>query len=139
MLHDADLLARHLLMEVTGDDAGPLLRSWPALVEAGSQLWEALPGRRRDPAERDLPMQRLVATTSTFTEFLAQPGRWPGEGPAHTDVDQVSETLRTAGASMARYGADVPAHQSRTARDIDVARARVMHTLYVTAMRSPWR
>ena len=34
---------------------------------------------------------------------------------------------------IARYGADVPAHQTRTARDIDATRARVMHTLYVTA------
>ena len=44
-----------------------------------------------------------------------------------------AETLRTAGALIARYGADVPAHQTRTARDIDATRARVMHTLYVTA------
>ena len=45
MLHDADHLARQLLMDVTGDDAGPLLRSWPTLVDAGSRLWEALPSR----------------------------------------------------------------------------------------------
>ena len=133
MLHDADHLARHLLMDVTGDDAGPLLRSWPTLVDAGSQLWETLPRRRRDPAERDLPMQRLVATTNTFTDSLARPRSWPGDGPAHTGVDQISETLRTAGALIARYGADVPTHQTRTARDIDATRARVMHTLYVTA------
>lgn len=133
MLHDADHLSRHLLMDVTGDDAGPLLRSWPTLVEAGSQLWETLPGRRRDPDERDLTMQRLVATTSTFTGFLARPRSWPGGGPAHTGVDQITETLRTAGALIARYGADVPTHQTRTARDIDATRARVMHTLYVTA------
>ena len=78
-------------------------------------------------------MQRLVATTSTFTDLLARPGRWPGDGPTHTGVDQITETLRTAGALIARYGTDVPAHQTRTARDIDAARARVMHTLYVTA------
>ena len=34
---------------------------------------------------------------------------------------------------IARYGTGVPAHETRTARDIDAARARVMHTLYVTA------
>ena len=133
MLHDADHLARHLLMDVTGDDAGHLLRSWPALVDAGSRLWEALPGRRLDPVERDLPLQRLVSTTSTFTGFLARSGSWPGDGPTHAGVDQVTETLRTAGALIARYGAGVPAHQTRTARDIDATRARVMHTLYVTA------
>jgi len=133
MLHDADHLARHLLMDVTGDDAGHLLRSWPTLVDAGSRLWEALPGRRHEPAERDVPIQRLVATTSTFTDSLARPGRWPGDGPPHTGVDQISETLSTAGTLIARYGTDLPTHQTRTARDIDATRARVMHTLYVTA------
>ena len=49
MLHDADHLARHLLMDVTGEDAGPLLRSWPTLVDAGSRLWEALPRRTARP------------------------------------------------------------------------------------------
>ena len=133
MLHDADHLVRQLLMDVSGDDAGPLLRSWPRLVDAGSQLWETLPRRRRDPDERDYPMQRLVATPSTFTDFLARPHSWPGDGASHTGVDQISETLRTVSALIARYGADVPTHQTRTARDIDATRARVMHTLYVTA------
>ena len=80
MLHDADHLSRQLLFNVTGDDAGPLLRSWPALVDAGSQLWEALPRRRYDPNEGDLPMQRLVATTSAFTESLGRPVAGPGRG-----------------------------------------------------------
>ena len=43
MLHDADHLARQLLMDISGEDAGPLLRSWPALVDAGSQLWDSTP------------------------------------------------------------------------------------------------
>ena len=133
MLHDADHLSRQLLFNVTGDDAGPLLRSWPALVDAGSQLWEALPRRRYDPNAGDLPMQRLVATTSAFTESLGRPRSWPGQGPAHTGVAQISETLRTAGTLVARYGTDLPTNQARTARDIDAARTRVMHTLYVTA------
>ena len=34
---------------------------------------------------------------------------------------------------IVRYGTDVPVHQTRTGLDIDAARARVMHTLYVTA------
>lgn len=133
MLHDADHLARHLLMDVSGEDAGPLLRSWPALVDAASQLWDALPRRRLDPTMHHLAMQRLVATTSTFTGLVTRAGSWPGDGPSHTGVDQITETLRTAGALIARYGTDVPAHQTRTARDIDAARARVMHALYVTA------
>jgi hypothetical protein len=81
MLHDADHLARQLLIDVTGDDAGPLLRSWPTLVDAGCQLWDTRPGHRRDPAERDLPMQRLVATTSTFKSSLRGRAAGPATGP----------------------------------------------------------
>jgi hypothetical protein len=80
MLHDTDHLARHLLMDVSGDDAGSLLRSWPTLVDASSQLWESLPGRRGDPDERDLPMQGLVATTSTFNDFFARRTAGPATG-----------------------------------------------------------
>jgi hypothetical protein len=133
MLHDADHLARRLLMEISGDDAGPLLRSWPPLVDAGSQLWDALPRPRLDPPEHQLAMQRLVATTSTFTLLVARPCRWPGDAPSHTSVDQITETLRAAAALIARYGTDLPAHQTRTAHDVDAARSRVMHTLYITA------
>jgi hypothetical protein len=133
MLHDADHLARQLLIEVSGEDAAPLLRSWPALVNAGSHLWDRLPRRRLDPAEHQLAMHRLVATTSTFAVLVEQPHSWPGGGPSHSGVDQITETLRTAGALIARYGTDLPAHQTHTARDIDAARARVMHTLYITA------
>jgi hypothetical protein len=105
-------------MDVTGEDAESLLRSWPALVGAGSHLWEALPRRRRrGPDERDLHMQRLVATTSTFTDSLARPRSWPGEGHTHTGVDQIRRTLGTAGALIARYDADVAAHETRIAHD----------------------
>ena len=87
MLHDADHLARQLLMDISGEDAGHLLRSWPTLVDAGSRLWDALPGRRRDPAEHDLPMRRLSATTSTFTDFSSGLAAGPEAGhrtPAST-------------------------------------------------------
>lgn len=133
MLHDADHLARQLLIDVSGEDAGPLLRSWPALVDASSQLWKTLPCRQLDPAEHGLAMQRLVTTTSTFSALVAQMHRWPGGGPPHAGADQITDTLRIAGALIGRYGTDLPAHHTRTARDIDAARARVMHTVYITA------
>ena len=40
---------------------------------------------------------------------------------------------RAAVPLIARHGADVPTHQTRTARDIHATRTREMHTLYVTA------
>ncbi|WP_036491706.1 hypothetical protein, partial [Nocardioides sp. CF8] len=45
LLHDVDHTARHLLMDVAGDDAGRLLHGWPDLVTAASSLWSSLPGQ----------------------------------------------------------------------------------------------
>uniref|UniRef100_UPI0030F9E126 hypothetical protein n=1 Tax=uncultured Nocardioides sp. TaxID=198441 RepID=UPI0030F9E126 len=59
MLFDVDYLARQLLMDVAGDDAGTLLRSWPTMVAAAEDLWASLPGRRPGGDERDRPITRL--------------------------------------------------------------------------------
>ena len=55
MLFDVDYLARQLLMDVDGDAAGTLLRSWPTMVAAAEDLWASLPGRRPGVDERDRP------------------------------------------------------------------------------------
>lgn len=56
MLTDVDYLARQLLIDVTGDDAGHLVRSWPDVVFAGREArgcWSraggALPGYMAAP------------------------------------------------------------------------------------------
>lgn len=133
MLFDVDYLARQLLMDVGGDDAGTLLRSWPTMVAAAEDLWGSLPGRRPGVDERDRPIASLSAQAATIEASLFGRKAWPGQGPTNPRVDQMSQTLFNAAALVRRYGADIPHEQPEAHRDLEAARTRIMHGLYLTA------
>jgi hypothetical protein len=133
MLHDVDYLARQLLMEVNGDDAGTLLRSWPRMVAAAEVLWASLPGRRPGADERDRSIINLSARAATIERSLTGRKAWPGQGPTNPAVDQMTQTLVNAAALVRRYGAEIPYEQPEAHRDLEAARTRIMHGLYVTA------
>ena len=133
MLFDVDYLARQLLMDVGGDDAGTLLRSWPTMVAAAEDLWASLPGRRPGVDERDRPITSLSAQASTIESSLSGRKAWPGPGPTNPRVDQMTQTLLNAAALVRRYGAEVPHEQTEAHRDLEAARTRIMHGLYLTA------
>lgn len=133
MLLDVDYLARQLLMDVDGDDAGTLLRSWPTMVAAAEDLWASLPGRRPGIDERDRPITSLSAQASTIEASLSGRKAWPGPGPTNPRIDQMTQTLLNAAALVRRYGAQAPHKQTEAHRDLEAARTRVMHGLYLTA------
>jgi hypothetical protein len=133
MLFDVDYLARQLLMDVNGDDAGTLLRSWPTMVAAAEVLWASLPGRRPGVDERDRPIIRLSAQASTIEASLTGRKAWPGQGPTNPGVDRMAQTLLKAADLVRRYGADTPHEQPDAHRDLEAARTRIMHGLYLTA------
>ena len=54
--------ADSLVIDIAGDDAGPLLRGWPTMVEAAEDLWAALPGRRPGQVAPDAVARRLLRT-----------------------------------------------------------------------------
>ena len=133
MLFDVDHLARQLLMDVAGDDAGPLLRGWPTMVAAAEDLWAALPGRRPGSDERDRPITSLSAQAATIETSLAGRKAWPGQGPIDPRTTQMAETLLSAAALVRRYGAEIPHERSDAHRDLEAARTRIMHGLYLGA------
>lgn len=133
MLFDVDYLARQLLMDVDGDDAGTLLRSWPTMVAAAEDLWASLPGWRPGVDERDRPMTSLAAQAATIEASLAGRKAWPGQGPTNPRLEQMTQTLISAAALVRRYGAEIPHEQPEAHRDLEAARARIMHGLYLTA------
>ena len=133
MLFDVDYLARQLLMDVGGDDAGTLLRSWPTMVAAAEDLWASLPGRRPGVDERDRPITSLSAQAATIEASLTGRKAWPGQGPTNPHLDQMTQTLLNAAALVRRYGAEIPHEQPEAHRDLEAARTRIMHGLYLTA------
>lgn len=135
LLRDVDLHARELLFDVSGADAAGLLRGWPAVVDAAAQLWHALPGRPGDPdlcADLDQPMTRLSALTQGLT-LTREFRRWPGNGPVDHRFHQTASTLAQAASLVDRYGTDVAPNQRRVRRDIQAARTRLMHGVYLSA------
>jgi len=133
MLFDVDYLGRQLLMDVAGDDAGPLLRGWPTTVATAEDLWAALPGRRPGVDERDRPITRLSAQAATIESSLANPRAWPGQGPIDPRMSQMAETLISATSLVRRYGGEIRHERTEAHRDLEAARTRIMHGLYVTA------
>ncbi|WP_310964039.1 hypothetical protein [Nocardioides terrisoli] len=133
MLFDVDYLARQLLMDVDGDAAGTLLRSWPTMVAAAEDLWASLPGRRPGIDERDRPITTLSAQAATIETSLSGRTAWPGQGPTSPRIDQMTQTFLNAAALVRRYGAEIPHAQPDAHRDLEAARTRIMHGLYLTA------
>ncbi len=131
MLTDVDHQARLLLLDVDGDHAGGLVRGWPALVTAANELWAALPrtGYADEPHSR--PMERLVAHAATIDNSLS--AGWPGRGDPDHRVAHMAETLQAAGNLVRRYGPEITGHGAALRQDLQAARSRTMHSLYVAA------
>lgn len=131
MLADVDHQARLLLLDVDGDHAGGLVRGWPALVTAASELWAALPRTGYADESHDRPMERLVAHAATIDNSLS--AGWPGRGDPDHRVGHMTETLQAAGGLVRRYGPEISGHGAALRQDLQAVRSRAMHSLYVAA------
>ena len=134
LLFDVDHMARQLLMDVAGDDAGPLLHGWPGVVTAAANLWTSLPGQKFGAGThtRDEPITRLVSVADAIGNSLHSTSWPPASGPDRR-LTPMAQTLGHAGDLVRRYAADIPLDRAESYRDLEAARARIMHSLYVTA------
>lgn len=131
-LFDIDYLARQLLMDVTGDQAAGLIRGWLTFVRAANDLWTRLPGRRLGVDDRDRPMERLLEHAGAGAKSLSL-GKWPGPGVGDRRLLHMAGGLREVEGLIGRYGTELPLHRVDVYRDLEAARSRVMHALYVSA------
>ena len=134
LMHDVDHTARHLLMDVAGDDASRLLHGWPDLVTAAASLWSSLPGQGFGAGAhtRDEPITRLVSVADAIGRSLRNTS-WPPASRPDRRMTQMTRTLGHASDLVHRYGADIPVQRAESFRDLEAARARIMHALYVSA------
>lgn len=134
ILTDVDHQARLLLLDVDGDHAGGLVRGWPAIVTAASEFWAALPRTGYADEAHDRPMERLVARAATTDNSLSS--GWPGRGAPDPRLAHIAEVLQTAGGLVRRYGPEISGHGAALRQDLQAARSRTMHALYVAAHAS---
>ncbi len=132
LLIDADYHARQLLRDVTADDALPMLRTWGETVQAAAELWSVLPVVMMTSRADDAIMQRLETMSQAQHRSQVRLG-WPGDGPGDERLLGIAETLQRATELANGPGRDVHATSDAGRADINAARMRVMHTLYVGA------
>jgi hypothetical protein len=134
LLLDADFTTRQVLMDVTGEDAQAMLRTWGEVVQSASELWATLPrpaGGTTSPID-GATMARLETMSQSMHHDQVRRG-WPGDGPADERLLHVAEAFTRAAGLIGRRGAHIGATDPAVRADLDAARMRIMHTLYVGA------
>ena len=134
LLLDADFTTRQVLMDVTGEDAPAMLRTWGEVVQSASELWASLPppvGGSASPID-GATMTRLESMSQAMHRTQVRQG-WPGDGPADERLLHVAETLTRAADLIGRRGGHIRPTDTAVSADLDAARMRIMHTLYVGA------
>src|ERR1035437_8816686 len=134
LLLDADFTTRQLLMDVTGQDAPAMLRTWGEVVQSASELWASLPqpvGGTTSPID-GVTMHRLESMSQAMHRDQVRRG-WPGDGPGDERLLHVAETFTRAADLIGRRGGHIGPTDPGIRADLDAARMRIMHTLYVGA------
>src|SRR5664279_4367857 len=134
LLLDADFTTRQLLMDVTGQDAPAMLRTWGEVVQSASELWATLPQPFRGTTSPidGVTIARLESMSRGMHRDQVRRG-WPGDGTPDERLLHVAETLTRAADLIDRRGGHIGPTDPAVRADLDAARMRIMHTLYVGA------
>jgi hypothetical protein len=134
LLLDADFTTRQVLMDAAGQDAQAMLRTWGEVVQSASELWATLPQPfpgTNSPID-GVTMARLESMSQGMHRDQVRRG-WPGDGPGDERLLHVAETLTRAADLIGRRGGHIGPTAPAVRADLDAARMRIMHTLYVGA------
>ena len=134
LLLDADFTTRQVLMDAAGQDAQAMLRTWGEVVQSASELWAILPRPARGTTSPidGVTMARLESMSQGMHRTQVRRG-WPGDGPGDERLLHVAETLTRAADLIGRRGGHIGPTAPAVRADLDAARMRIMHTLYVGA------
>jgi hypothetical protein len=134
LLLDADSTARQVLMDVTGEDAPAMLRTWGEVVQSADELWSTLPPPLEGAASPidGVTMARLDLMSQGMHRTQIRRG-WPGDGPADERLLHIAETFARAADLVDRRGNNIRPVDPAVRADLDAARMRIMHTLYLGA------
>jgi hypothetical protein len=138
LLLDCDLIVREVLLDTPLMDGRVMVRTWGEVVEAAGDLWRTLPqspqkagqSARRDAGQ--VLMEQLETMTGTLMK-TARRQAWPGSGPADERLLTVCENLTAAAELLPRRRTDIRPMRPEVEADLDAAKARLMHVLYVGA------
>lgn len=130
LLIDADYQARTLLLDAEAAAAPGLLRAWAETVTAAADLWNAFPGREYAGVAGRRTLERVTELAGSIQADL-DTARWPGAGPGDHRMHDITDNLTRARQLVDKYGSELAPHQPRVQKDLEAARTRVVHTLYI--------
>lgn len=130
LLVDADYQARTLLLDAEAAAAPGLLRGWAETVTAAAELWSAFPGREYAGVAGRRTIERVTELATSLQADLAT-ARWPGAGAGDHRMQAITDNFTRARHLVEKYGSDIAPHQPRVQKDLEAARTRVVHTLYI--------
>ncbi len=126
LLLDADYTARLVLFHPGADHAIARVRRFPELVYAGHRLWHALPGEKAPQMDQIRRHALGLAITGRQAAWL--------HGRHHDEhLDLITATFTRAADLVRRHGHEVDLSRDDVVADLQAARMRVMHTVYLTA------
>jgi hypothetical protein len=130
LLVDADYQARTLLLDAEAAAAPGLLRAWADAVTAAADLWNSFPGREYAGVAGRRTIERVTELATSLRADLTT-ARWPGAGAGDHRMHAITDNLTRARHLVEKYGADIAPRQPRVQKDLEAARTRVVHTLYI--------
>ena len=139
LLLDCDLTVREVLMDTPLMDGRVMVRTWGEVVEAAGDLWRALPdpsagtARIRRARDAGAALMEQLETMNGNLMKAARRRQWPGTGPADERLLQVCENLTLAAELLPRRRTDIRPMRTQVRADLEAAKARLMHVLYVGA------
>lgn len=130
LLIDADYQARTLLLDAEAAAAPGLLRAWAETITAAAALWNAFPGREYAGVAGRRTIERVAELAASLQADL-DTARWPGAGVGDHRMHAITDNLVRARQLVDKYGSEISPHQPRVQKDLEAARTRVVHTLYI--------
>lgn len=129
ILFDKAALLTDLLLDVAGDDAPALLRTWGEVVQSAGELWAGLP---QLSSKDGITMQRLeTIARGMHRHQLAR--NWPGTGELDQRLLGIAENFVRAAELVDGRDRARDTWSPAVRADVDAVKMRVIHILYVAA------
>jgi len=135
LLLEAEQVARDLLFEAPARDGRAMVRTWGEVMDTAADLWAQLPtgppvpGQHRHPGQPGVIDQLQASARSLHRRDR----KIEDDGGYDDQLLAIADSYARAGELVAKYPSQDGQQTREQREDVQAARTRIMHTLYVTA------
>ena len=135
MLLEAEQVARNLLYDAPGRDGRAMVRTWGEVMDTAADLWQRLPDAPPVPGQHPRPARtEVIDQLQTSARSLHRRDRKiEADGGYDDQLLVIADSYARAADLITKYPAQDGRQTSEQKDDVQAAKTRIMHTLYVTA------